>query len=93
MKDFLDKEIAYYNYLNKLETMYVPNVTHAMPLKTSSIDKLVEHFVAKLQTDFPSTVHTILRTTEKLKTPMAKHQLYCVLCSAYVEKIFVSLYS
>jgi len=89
MKDFLNKEIAYYNHLLKLQTVHVPNATTMMPIKTSSIDKLVEHFINHLQTDYPATVHTLLRTAEKLKTPAPKQQdlvKYCAMCNDYLTE-------
>ena len=86
MKDFLSKEIAYYTYLRKMKTIVMPSVTTMMPVKTTSIDRLVEHFVSHLQADYPATVHTLLRTSEKLKAPVPKNQIvkYCALCNQYV---------
>jgi cytoplasmic tRNA 2-thiolation protein 2 len=81
MKDKLAKEIAFYNAIHRLKTVFIPNMTTATPLK-SSIDRLVEEFITTLQTDFPSTVHAILRTTEKLKTPLTTDQHNCILCGA-----------
>lgn len=85
MKDFLNKEIAYYNHVLKLEILTMPSITSRMPMKTSSIDRLVENFLNQLQTDFPATVHTLLRTAEKLKVPIPKEDAkYCALCNEYV---------
>jgi cytoplasmic tRNA 2-thiolation protein 2 len=81
MKDKLAKEIAFYNAVNRLKPVFVPNITTATPLK-SSIDRLVEEFITTLQTNFPSTVHAILRTTEKLKTPITTDQHNCIMCGA-----------
>ncbi|XP_069757341.1 cytoplasmic tRNA 2-thiolation protein 2 isoform X3 [Narcine bancroftii] len=67
MREYSSKEIAFYNKL-----FDVPNVfTPALDTKASdkaSIHRLTESFVNKLQTDFPSTVSTVYRTSEKLNT-------------------------
>jgi cytoplasmic tRNA 2-thiolation protein 2 len=81
MKDKLAKEIAFYNAINRLNPVFIPNMTTATPLK-SSIDRLVEEFITTLQASFPSTVHAILRTTEKLKTPITTEQHNCIMCGA-----------
>eukprot|EP00002_Diphylleia_rotans_P003758 TRINITY_DN12647_c0_g1_i1.p1 TRINITY_DN12647_c0_g1~~TRINITY_DN12647_c0_g1_i1.p1 ORF type:complete len:433 (+),score=85.44 TRINITY_DN12647_c0_g1_i1:82-1380(+) len=68
LRDFLVKEVTYYNKLHNLETFFIPTMGTKLPPK-SSINLLAEDFVAGLQADFSHTVHTILRTTEKLHAP------------------------
>ncbi|XP_051884062.1 cytoplasmic tRNA 2-thiolation protein 2 [Pristis pectinata] len=85
MREYSSKEIAFYNKL-----FNVPNVfTPALDTKASdkaSIHRLTESFVNKLQTDFPSTVSTVYRTSEKLNTACsdlnydAEQPEKCLLC-------------
>ncbi|KAG5269958.1 hypothetical protein AALO_G00187050 [Alosa alosa] len=67
MRDYSSKEIAFYNRLFSVPSTFTPG----LDTKTSdkaSIQRLTESFVTKLQADFPSTVSTIYRTSEKLQT-------------------------
>lgn len=67
MRDYSAKEIAYYNHLFSVPSVFIPG----LDFKTSekdSIQRLTESFVTKLQAEFPSTVSTIYRTSEKLQT-------------------------
>lgn len=90
MKNFLKKEIAIYNHFKKLEIVLIPNFS----TKTSSnfsIDRLCEEFVENLQNDFFHTVHTLLRSGDKLSTPEVNsyesYLLTCIFCSRYDIKI------
>lgn len=84
MRDYTAKEIAFYNHLFSVPSVFIPG----LDFKTSdkdSIQRLTESFVTKLQTEFPSTVSTIYRTSEKLQTacnaPSALDDSpRCVLC-------------
>uniref|UniRef100_UPI00398E4008 cytoplasmic tRNA 2-thiolation protein 2 isoform X2 n=1 Tax=Pristiophorus japonicus TaxID=55135 RepID=UPI00398E4008 len=67
MREYSSKEIAFYNKLFDVPNIFTP----ALDTKASdkaSIHRLTESFVNKLQTDFPSTVSTVYRTSEKLNT-------------------------
>ncbi|KAK1905948.1 Cytoplasmic tRNA 2-thiolation protein 2 [Dissostichus eleginoides] len=67
MRDYSAKEIAYYNRMFSVPSVF----TAGLDTKTadkSSIQHLTESFVIKLQADFPSTVSTIYRTSEKLQS-------------------------
>ncbi|XP_031665592.1 cytoplasmic tRNA 2-thiolation protein 2 isoform X2 [Oncorhynchus kisutch] len=85
MRDYSSKEIAYYNRMFDIPSVFIPGLDTKAQDK-ASIQHLTESFVTKLQTDFPSTVSTIYRTSEKLHTacppqntntqPFAK----CLLC-------------
>ncbi|KAK6294668.1 hypothetical protein J4Q44_G00354980 [Coregonus suidteri] len=85
MRDYSSKEIAYYNRMFDIPSVFIPGLDTKAQDK-ASIQRLTESFVTKLQTDFPSTVSTIYRTSEKLHTacppkntntqPSAK----CLLC-------------
>ncbi|XP_037321767.2 cytoplasmic tRNA 2-thiolation protein 2 isoform X1 [Pungitius pungitius] len=67
MRDYSAKEIAYYNRLFSVPSVFIPSLETKTTDK-SSIQRLTESFVTKLQADFPSTVSTIYRTSEKLQT-------------------------
>ncbi|XP_015243153.1 PREDICTED: cytoplasmic tRNA 2-thiolation protein 2 [Cyprinodon variegatus] len=89
MREYSAKEIAFYNHLFKVPTVAVPNLETKTSDK-SSIQRLTESFVTKLQTDFPSTVSTIYRTGEKLQTACrfssaAEDSDRCLLCLSSLE--------
>ncbi|XP_057703409.1 cytoplasmic tRNA 2-thiolation protein 2 [Corythoichthys intestinalis] len=67
MRDYSAKEIAYYNHIFNVPSVFTPNLQTKNKEK-SSIQRLTESFINKLQVDFPSTVSTIYRTSEKLQT-------------------------
>ncbi|CAB1450265.1 unnamed protein product [Pleuronectes platessa] len=67
MRDYSAKEIAYYNHLFNVVSVFIPSLDTKTTEK-ASIQRLTESFVTKLQVDFPSTVSTIYRTSEKLQT-------------------------
>ncbi|KAL0480981.1 cytoplasmic tRNA 2-thiolation protein CTU2 [Acrasis kona] len=85
LKDKLAKEIAFYNAVEKLKPVFIPDITTGTPLK-SSVDRLVEEFISSLQANFPSTVHAILRTTEKLKVPNMQTVFNCVVCNSVLTR-------
>ncbi|XP_042294315.1 cytoplasmic tRNA 2-thiolation protein 2 [Sceloporus undulatus] len=89
MREYAAKEIAFYNHF-----FGVPNVfTPALDTKASeraSIHHLIESFLYKLQSEFPSTISTVYRTGEKLsvnprdgnaKEPSELAQCLLCLCS------------
>ncbi|XP_010879623.1 cytoplasmic tRNA 2-thiolation protein 2 isoform X2 [Esox lucius] len=67
MRDYSSKEIAYYNRMFDVPSVFIPGLDTKAQDK-ASIQRLTESFVNKLQTDFPATVSTIYRTSEKLHT-------------------------
>ncbi|KAM9726438.1 cytoplasmic tRNA 2-thiolation protein 2 isoform 2-T2 [Menidia menidia] len=84
MREYSAKEIAFYTHLFRVPTVMVPDLDTQVSEK-ASIQRLTESFVTKLQTDFPSTVSTIYRTSEKLQTacggpPAAEGGGRCLLC-------------
>ncbi|XP_006888917.1 PREDICTED: cytoplasmic tRNA 2-thiolation protein 2 [Elephantulus edwardii] len=71
MRDHTLKEVAFYNRLFSVPTVLTPAVDTKAPEK-ASVHRLMEAFVLRLQTQFPSTVSTVYRTSEKLiKNPRA----------------------
>ncbi|GFR82048.1 cytoplasmic tRNA 2-thiolation protein 2 [Elysia marginata] len=54
------KELAMYNSLFEVESVFMPSLTTKTSM-SSSIERLTETFVTGLQADFPSTVSNIVR--------------------------------
>ncbi|KAK3509915.1 hypothetical protein QTP70_019394, partial [Hemibagrus guttatus] len=67
MRDYSSKEIGFYNRLFEVESVFIPGLDTKTADK-ASIQRLTESFVVKLQANFPSTVSTVYRTSEKLNT-------------------------
>uniref|UniRef100_A0A8P4G359 Cytoplasmic tRNA 2-thiolation protein 2 n=1 Tax=Dicentrarchus labrax TaxID=13489 RepID=A0A8P4G359_DICLA len=61
MRDYSAKEIAYYNHMFNVPSVFIPSLETKTTDK-ASIQRLTESFVTKLQADFPSTVSTIYRS-------------------------------
>ncbi|XP_072292475.1 cytoplasmic tRNA 2-thiolation protein 2 isoform X2 [Eucyclogobius newberryi] len=89
MRDYSAKEIAYYNHLFDVPSVFIPGLDFKTPDK-NSIQRLTESFVTKLQTEFPSTVTTIYRTSEKLQSDCkaasaVDDRPLCVLCQCALD--------
>ncbi|NP_001167511.1 cytoplasmic tRNA 2-thiolation protein 2-A [Xenopus laevis] len=65
MREYSSKEIAYYNRFFNVSPIFIPALD-TKASENSSIQHLTEVFVNRLQADFPSTVSTLYRTSEKL---------------------------
>ncbi|ERE77828.1 cytoplasmic tRNA 2-thiolation protein 2 [Cricetulus griseus] len=65
MRDYTLKEVAFYNHLFGVPSVFTPAIDTKAPEK-ASIHRLMEAFILRLQTLFPSTVSTVYRTSEKL---------------------------
>ncbi|KAL0621711.1 Cytoplasmic tRNA 2-thiolation protein 2 [Plecturocebus cupreus] len=65
MRDHTLKEVAFYNRLFAVPSVFTPAIDTKAPEK-ASIHRLMEAFILRLQTQFPSTVSTVYRTSEKL---------------------------
>uniref|UniRef100_A0A673G962 Cytoplasmic tRNA 2-thiolation protein 2 n=1 Tax=Sinocyclocheilus rhinocerous TaxID=307959 RepID=A0A673G962_9TELE len=85
MRDYSSKEIAFYSRMFNVPSVFISGLDTQTHDKTS-IQRLTESFVTNLQSDFPSTVSTIYRTSEKLHTVMppqsqtAEPASKCLLC-------------
>ncbi|XP_053561260.1 cytoplasmic tRNA 2-thiolation protein 2 [Bombina bombina] len=85
MREYSLKEISFYNRLFQVPSIFIPALDTKAP-ENGSIQRLSETFIAKLQEDFPSTVSTVYRTSEKLNlssmdpTPENGPQDRCLLC-------------
>ncbi|XP_060109744.1 cytoplasmic tRNA 2-thiolation protein 2 isoform X2 [Heteronotia binoei] len=67
MREYSAKEIAFYNRLFGVPAVFTPSLDTKAPDR-ASIHRLIESFLYKLQTEFPSTISTVYRTGEKLGT-------------------------
>ncbi|XP_036296792.1 cytoplasmic tRNA 2-thiolation protein 2 isoform X4 [Pipistrellus kuhlii] len=65
MREHTLKEVAFYNRLFAVPSVFTPAIDTKAPEK-SSIHRLMEAFMLRLQAQFPSTVSTVYRTSEKL---------------------------
>ncbi|CAL8348582.1 unnamed protein product [Boreogadus saida] len=89
MRDYTAKEISLYNYMWNVPYVFIPSLETKTADK-SSIQRLTESFVVKLQVDFPSTVSTIYRTGEKLQTAsvtedIERAPLKCLFCMCTLD--------
>ncbi|KAJ2005898.1 Cytoplasmic tRNA 2-thiolation protein 2 [Coemansia thaxteri] len=85
MRDYIMKEIAFFNLWTKQRSVVVPTFTTGAPT-TASIDRLTEAFVVGLDRDFPSTVSTVCRTVQKLELREdALDALPCIVCNLPAE--------
>ncbi|NXJ04614.1 CTU2 protein, partial [Odontophorus gujanensis] len=60
MRDYMAKEIAFYNHFFRVSTVITPPL-HAKRREKTSIHRLMESFLLGLQVDFPSTISTVYR--------------------------------
>uniref|UniRef100_A0A8D2DVQ2 Cytoplasmic tRNA 2-thiolation protein 2 n=1 Tax=Sciurus vulgaris TaxID=55149 RepID=A0A8D2DVQ2_SCIVU len=65
MRDHTLKEVAFYNHLFAVPSVFTPAIDTKAPEK-ASIHRLMEAFILRLQSQFPSTISTVYRTSEKL---------------------------
>uniref|UniRef100_A0A8C6CU31 Cytoplasmic tRNA 2-thiolation protein 2 n=1 Tax=Moschus moschiferus TaxID=68415 RepID=A0A8C6CU31_MOSMO len=65
MREHTLKEVAFYNRLFAVPSVCTPALDTKVPEK-ASIHRLMEAFILRLQAQFPSTVSTVYRTSEKL---------------------------
>uniref|UniRef100_A0A452EMN9 Cytoplasmic tRNA 2-thiolation protein 2 n=1 Tax=Capra hircus TaxID=9925 RepID=A0A452EMN9_CAPHI len=65
MREHTLKEVAFYNRLFAVPSVCTPALDTKAPEK-ASIHRLMETFILRLQAQFPSTVSTVYRTSEKL---------------------------
>lgn len=80
MREFVIKELVFYNIMHKVKFFTTPTVTSKLSIK-SSIRKLSESFTFGLEKNFPATVYTILRTGNKLKSNESDNEVKkCIFC-------------
>ncbi|KAJ2805816.1 Cytoplasmic tRNA 2-thiolation protein 2 [Coemansia helicoidea] len=80
MREFLAKEIAFFNRWTGQQDATVPGFATGLP-KSVSIGRLAEAFIVELDRDFASTVSTVCRTLQKLEPrEEARTARPCTLC-------------
>ncbi|XP_069724894.1 cytoplasmic tRNA 2-thiolation protein 2 [Phaenicophaeus curvirostris] len=82
MREYMAKEIAFYNHFFNVPTVIAPPLLTKRREKPS-IHRLIERFLLGLQEDFSSTISTVYRTGEKLSPDPAKassESERCLLC-------------
>ncbi|XP_037733966.1 cytoplasmic tRNA 2-thiolation protein 2 isoform X1 [Chelonia mydas] len=92
MREYVAKEIAFYNHLFGVPTVFTPALD-TKALEKASIHRVIERFLYGLQAEFPSTVSTVYRTGEKLSAtpgdaglaPGAAEPERCLLCSCALD--------
>nr|XP_018668608.1 cytoplasmic tRNA 2-thiolation protein 2-like [Ciona intestinalis] len=86
MREMSMKEIAVYNALNKVPTVFLPNLATSQSV-TSSVQNLTENFILGLVAGFPSTEMTVFRTSNKLhgKNDEKKSRGCCRLCFGAID--------
>ncbi|KAJ2613393.1 Cytoplasmic tRNA 2-thiolation protein 2 [Coemansia sp. RSA 1365] len=85
MRDFVAKEIAFFNRWTGQKSAVVPTFTTGES-RLGSIDRLTEAFIAGLDQDFSSTVPTVCRTMQKLEPhDEALAALPCLICGMPAE--------
>ncbi|GAM27299.1 hypothetical protein SAMD00019534_104740, partial [Acytostelium subglobosum LB1] len=85
MRDFWLKEVTIYHRRMKLIDYTIPsNPFHNINLNANkcSINTLCENFLNTLQDISSQTIHTLLRSVDKLHSPMAQESMYCSICSS-----------
>ncbi|XP_060080255.1 cytoplasmic tRNA 2-thiolation protein 2-A-like [Ylistrum balloti] len=85
IRGFSSKEVAMYNALHGVESVFLPTLT-TKTHEGSSIEHLTEAFVTGLQADYPSTISNIMRTGEKLSTEKKEGEnCHCALCQGPLD--------
>ncbi|KAG9475073.1 hypothetical protein GDO78_003498 [Eleutherodactylus coqui] len=90
MREYSAKEVSFYNRLFGVHSVFIPTMETKAP-DNSSIQHLSEAFLTKLQADFPSTVSTVYRTSEKLNisrkeiTDENVQQERCLICMCNLD--------
>ncbi|XP_078527299.1 cytoplasmic tRNA 2-thiolation protein 2 [Lissotriton helveticus] len=93
MRDYSLKEISYYNHMFGVQSIFIPSLDTKASAK-ASVHRLTEDFMTNLQADFPSTVSTVYRTSEKLgvtpRGPAASADVVdrCLLCMCSLDTHF-----
>ncbi|KAJ1307519.1 hypothetical protein OPQ81_001617 [Rhizoctonia solani] len=81
LREITDKEVAAGCWWRRVEVMPA-TIT---PREETGITKLTKDFISGLDRDFPSTVHTIARTCEKLAPKGGSSGSSCPLCERPVQ--------
>ncbi|XP_054165451.1 cytoplasmic tRNA 2-thiolation protein 2-A-like [Oppia nitens] len=88
MRELTAKEITFYAIMKNLKFVITKTLTTNTSLK-SSLQRMSESFVNGLQSEFPATLYTIMKTGDKLKVDSddTDSQLKCSVCSSIIDTI------
>ena len=78
LREFVSKEIEFYNNLQKIYYDEVENLGTKKSVK-ASLSKLSESFINGLSNDFPATVYTLFKISSKVEPSQGSDQK-CLLC-------------
>ena len=82
MREFTKKEIQFYNCFSNVASFTIPSFT-TKASSHESVNRLTEELIIGLQACFPSTLHTVLRTGDKLSSSVdSTERQHCALCLA-----------
>jgi len=83
MRDCAAKEVALFDHYRNLSFCSLPTF-HTAQARDASIEKLVSSFLVGLDTQFPSTINIVARTTSKL-TSNDVTETRCTLCAMSIK--------
>ncbi|KAM8799225.1 cytoplasmic tRNA 2-thiolation protein 2 [Eudromia elegans] len=89
MREYMAKEIAFYNHFFGVPTVTTPAIRPKRREKTS-IHRIMEKFLLEMQVDFPSSISTVYRTGEKLSPAPAEGSPgseLCLLCLCALDTL------
>lgn len=86
MREFVNKEIAYYLRLKNIEPILVKDILTKGNLK-ASIGKVTECFINSLEEDFPATTYSLCRISTKVQSRNDNRDVKCLLCNTYSDQI------
>ncbi|XP_065180116.1 cytoplasmic tRNA 2-thiolation protein 2-B-like [Sycon ciliatum] len=91
LREFSSKELGFYCHHRQVQVIQPLEIATKVP-ENASLDRLTEAFVLGLQANFPSTVSTVFRTSEKLSVAggAAVSDERCVLCGSPMDVPFGS---
>jgi len=87
MREFIRKEITFWNLMRKNEWIERLDCNSKMS-KMSSISKLTESFIMELEDDYPSTVYTIFKIGDKVESSYLLEQR-CNFCKVSNKKLTI----
>ncbi|CAG2120701.1 unnamed protein product, partial [Medioppia subpectinata] len=84
MRELTAKEITFYVVYQKLNFVVTKNLATNTSLK-SSIQRMTETFLNGLQSEFPATLFTIIKTGDKLKVSDSQSHDKCIVCKTSID--------
>lgn len=81
MREFVSKEIAFYNEMMHLKPVTRTNLGTLKDRK-SSLGKASEAFVTSLESDFPATIYTVCKISTKITSTEDSSTDICQFCKS-----------